>query len=183
LSNDSARQTQSKKRCVEPPLDKLKTQSFDGQAIAKRSCAAGFEIRAPTAKRRPALSRPVLKNYTRGSLKAMRAFGVLLRIAPRRRASFDRMPCESMLRRPERDIFATGQKSTTKWPLILSKSLRKSVKYASDAPFGFLIRKRLKQGPFACAPKRRAKNVPVCVFLATKSIAPAREKAPRSRAQ
>ena len=87
-----------------------------------------------------------------------------------------------MLRHPQRDIFATRQKSTTKWPLILSKRLRKSVKCANDAPFGFLIRKRLKQGPFACAPKRRAKNVTVCVFVATQSIARGR-KAPRSQAQ
>jgi hypothetical protein len=108
----------------------------------------------------------------------MRAFGVFLRIARRRCAAFVKRPCKSMLRRPQRDVFATRQKSTTNWSLMLSKCLRKSVKCASDAPFGFLGRNRLKQGPFACAPKRRAKNVRVCVFVATQSIARAREKSP-----
>ena len=38
-----------KKHCVEPPLDRLKAESFDGPAIAKRPCVGGFETRAPTA--------------------------------------------------------------------------------------------------------------------------------------
>jgi len=81
-----------------------------------------------------------------------------------------------MLRHPQREIFAMGQKSITKPSQVLSDGLRISVKCASDGSFGFLGRNRLKQGPFACAPKRREKNVRVCVFVATQSIAPAREK-------
>jgi hypothetical protein len=81
-----------------------------------------------------------------------------------------------MLRHAQRDIFATRQKIITKRSQVLSDGLRKSVKYASDGSFGFLSRNRLKQGPFACAPKCREKNVRVSVFVATQSIAPAREK-------
>jgi hypothetical protein len=80
-----------------------------------------------------------------------------------------------MLRHAQRDIFAGRQKIITKRSQVLSDGLRKSVKYASDGSFGFLSRNRLKQGPFACAPKCREKMF-VCVFVATQSIAPAREK-------
>jgi hypothetical protein len=38
-----------KKHCVEPPLDRLKAESFDGPTIAKRPCVGGSETRAPTA--------------------------------------------------------------------------------------------------------------------------------------
>ncbi len=166
-----------KKHCVEPPLDRLKAESFDGPTIAKHPCVAGSETRAPTAQHRRAISRSILGNYTRGSSRAMRAFGVLIRIARRRCAAFVGRPCISMLRHPQRCIFATRQKIITKRSQVRSDGLRKSVKCASDGSFGFLSRNRLKQGPFACAPKCREKMF-VCVSSLQHTASRPREKSP-----
>jgi hypothetical protein len=107
----------------------------------------------------------------------MRAFGVLIRIARRRCAAFVGRPCKSMLRHAQRDIFATRQKSITKRWQVLSDGFRKSVKCASDGSFGFLSRNRLKQGPFACAPKCREKMF-VCVSSLQHKASRPREKSP-----
>ena len=107
----------------------------------------------------------------------MRAFGDLIRIARRRCAAFVGRPCKSMLRHAQRDVFATRQKIITKRSQVLSDGLRKSVKYASDGSFGFLSRNRLKQGPFACAPKCREKMF-VCVSSLQHKASRPREKRP-----
>ena len=82
-----------------------------------------------------------------------------------------------MLRHAQRYIFATRQKIITKRSQVLSDGLRKSVKYASDGSFGFLSRNRLKQGPFACAPKCREKMF-VCVSSLQHKASRPREKSP-----